>query len=269
MLAREAATAQATSSTRAMPSLPELQRAVRRSRARPRRRARATRASPSTATRCARTIATRSAPRTASCASSSATPFFDAAVDAFVDRASVDRRRPQRVRRRVRAISRDVSACRAIAVPAGRRAARVGDRRGASRGRRRRLAERTLAALAAIPGDDVARQRFALDPSCRLLRSPFPVLRIWQVHQDGDGRVRRSNSAAGDDYLLVRREGGRGRRSSGWRPATSRGSRRSPAGADLAAGARRRVRGRRDVRSRHRAAHVHRQRHADGTSSPA
>lgn len=70
-------------------------------------------------------------------------------------------------------------------------------------------AQRMLAALAAIPADAVALQRFALDPSCRLLRSAFPVLRIWQAHQDGlahDGRV---EFGAGEDFLLVRREGGR------------------------------------------------------------
>jgi hypothetical protein len=69
--------------------------------------------------------------------------------------------------------------------------------------------QRMLATLAAIPGAEVALQRFALDPSCRLLRSTFPVLRIWQAHQDGtvhDGRV---EFGSGEDYLLVRREGGR------------------------------------------------------------
>ena len=67
--------------------------------------------------------------------------------------------------------------------------------------------QRTLAVLAAIPADEVALQRFALDPSCRLLRSAFPVLRIWQSHQDGsvhDGKVRFGD---GDDFLLVRRDG--------------------------------------------------------------
>lgn len=67
--------------------------------------------------------------------------------------------------------------------------------------------QRTLAVLAAIPTDEVALQRFAFDPSCRLLRSAFPVLRIWQSHQDGsvhDGKVRFGD---GDDSLLVRRDG--------------------------------------------------------------
>lgn len=67
--------------------------------------------------------------------------------------------------------------------------------------------ESTLAALAAVPGHEVARQRFVLDPSCRLLHSPHPIFRIWQVHQAayaGDGSV---DWGSGADYLLIRREG--------------------------------------------------------------
>lgn len=66
-------------------------------------------------------------------------------------------------------------------------------------------AERTLAALAAIPGADVARQRFTLDPSCRFLQSPFPVLRLWRDHQP---EASPATTATGDDCLLVRREAG-------------------------------------------------------------
>ena len=62
-----------------------------------------------------------------------------------------------------------------------------------------------LDALARVPADTVTHQRFALDPSCRLVSSPFPVMRIWQVHQtDGDRSV---DLDAGADHLLVRREG--------------------------------------------------------------
>ena len=65
--------------------------------------------------------------------------------------------------------------------------------------------EALLAALAQVPGDAIARQRFALDPSCRFVQSAFPVMRIWQVHQDdGDRSV---DLDAGPDHLLVRREG--------------------------------------------------------------
>lgn len=65
-----------------------------------------------------------------------------------------------------------------------------------------------LAALAAVPAGNVAAQRFALDPSCRLLATEHPVFRIWQVHQpgfDGDATVQ---FGTGTDRLLVRRENG-------------------------------------------------------------
>jgi len=70
-------------------------------------------------------------------------------------------------------------------------------------------AQGILAALAAIPADKVAQQRFALDPACRLLRSAFPVLRIWQAHQDGSAHDGQVEFGAGEDFLLVRREAGR------------------------------------------------------------
>jgi hypothetical protein len=65
-----------------------------------------------------------------------------------------------------------------------------------------------LAELAAIPGNEVALQRFALDPSCRFVASDYPVLRIWQLNQPGiggDGKVEFDVRA---DRLLVRREAG-------------------------------------------------------------
>jgi hypothetical protein len=40
-------------------------------------------------------------------------------------------------------------------------------------------------ALAAIPGARYPELRFALHPSCRLLASPWPVQRIWEVNQPG------------------------------------------------------------------------------------
>ena len=67
-------------------------------------------------------------------------------------------------------------------------------------------AQRLLGALAAIPADEIALQRFALDPSCRLLRSAFPVLRIWQAHQDTSADEGRVEFGAGEDLLLIRRE---------------------------------------------------------------
>lgn len=64
--------------------------------------------------------------------------------------------------------------------------------------------ETTLATLAPLTPDELIEQRFALDPSCRLVHSRFPLLRIWQAHQgDGDFDI----DFAGDaDHLLVRRE---------------------------------------------------------------
>ena len=70
-------------------------------------------------------------------------------------------------------------------------------------------AQHLLAALAAIAADAVALQRFRLDPSCRLLRSEFPVLRIWQAHQDGSPPGGPVEFGAAEDLLLVRRETGR------------------------------------------------------------
>ena len=65
--------------------------------------------------------------------------------------------------------------------------------------------EEVLAALGRLPGDAVTRQKFVLDPSCRLVRSRFPVMRIWQVHQShGDRSV---DLDAGADHVVVRREG--------------------------------------------------------------
>jgi hypothetical protein len=67
------------------------------------------------------------------------------------------------------------------------------------------MAEAMLAELARMPADDMTRQRFVLDPSCRLVSSPFPVMRIWQVHQTAGER--RVDLDAGPDHLVVRREG--------------------------------------------------------------
>lgn len=66
--------------------------------------------------------------------------------------------------------------------------------------------ERTLAGLAGIPGNAVAALRFVLDPSCRLLCSVYPILRIWQVHQEmhaGDAHV---PFDTGTDFVLVMRD---------------------------------------------------------------
>jgi hypothetical protein len=61
-----------------------------------------------------------------------------------------------------------------------------------------------VAALAAVPAHIVAAQGFTLGPSCRLLFSRHPVMRIWQAHHDESVSV---DFDAGLDYLLVRRQG--------------------------------------------------------------
>ena len=66
--------------------------------------------------------------------------------------------------------------------------------------------EAVLAALAAVPPAELTSLRLRLDPSCRLVASAFPILRLWQVNQpdhEGDDRV---DLDAGADRLLVRRE---------------------------------------------------------------
>jgi len=63
------------------------------------------------------------------------------------------------------------------------------------------------AALATIAPERLPRVALQLDPSCRLIASDFPVLRIWRVNQSdyrGDLRV---DPDEGGDRLLVRREG--------------------------------------------------------------
>jgi hypothetical protein len=64
-----------------------------------------------------------------------------------------------------------------------------------------------VAALAAVAPDALADLRFSLHPAARLIASPFPILRIWQVNQpehEGDDRVELGEGA---DTLLVTRGG--------------------------------------------------------------
>jgi len=67
-----------------------------------------------------------------------------------------------------------------------------------------------LASLAHLDAERVARSRVLLHPSCRLLRSRYPVLQVWKMHQPGySGGDRVDLDGAHGDRLLVRREGGR------------------------------------------------------------
>jgi hypothetical protein len=68
--------------------------------------------------------------------------------------------------------------------------------------------EAILDALATIPAQRITALGFALDPSCRLLASPYPVLRIWQVHQPGFAGDMAVAFDAATDHLLARREAG-------------------------------------------------------------
>jgi len=62
-----------------------------------------------------------------------------------------------------------------------------------------------LAALAAVAPEALVELRFNLHPAARLIASPFPILRIWQVNQpdyEGDAGV---DLGEGADTLLVTR----------------------------------------------------------------
>ena len=62
-----------------------------------------------------------------------------------------------------------------------------------------------LDALAAVPAQSFESLRFALNPSAYFLASPYPVLRIWQVNQDGFEGDDTVDLGAGGDSLLVLR----------------------------------------------------------------
>jgi hypothetical protein len=54
-----------------------------------------------------------------------------------------------------------------------------------------------------VPPQLHAMLRFALRPSCRLVRSQFPVLRIWQVNQPESAADETIELDSGPDFLLV------------------------------------------------------------------
>ena len=69
-----------------------------------------------------------------------------------------------------------------------------------------RASAAVLASLADIRADQLPALRVRTDPSCRLIASSFPLLRIWQVNQPdyhGDLRV---DLASSSDCLRIRRE---------------------------------------------------------------
>ena len=64
-----------------------------------------------------------------------------------------------------------------------------------------------LAALSVSAPDRLPSLRLRLDPSCRLIASDFPILRIWQVNQPGHDDDSDVAFDEGGDTLLVRRNG--------------------------------------------------------------
>jgi hypothetical protein len=64
-----------------------------------------------------------------------------------------------------------------------------------------------LARLAEVPAEDYAALRFTVHPALRLLDSPFPVLRVWQVNQPDYAGEMAVDWDQGPAWLRVRREG--------------------------------------------------------------
>lgn len=63
-----------------------------------------------------------------------------------------------------------------------------------------------LAAFAIVPPDRLAALRLRVDPTCRFVDSPYPILRIWQVNQPAHDGPRRIALDEGADAVLVRRD---------------------------------------------------------------
>lgn len=60
-----------------------------------------------------------------------------------------------------------------------------------------------LTALAAVSQEELAGLRFALHPASRIVDSPYPILRIWQVNQPDFSADQSVHLGAGGDALLV------------------------------------------------------------------
>ncbi len=68
-----------------------------------------------------------------------------------------------------------------------------------------------LESLAAIPAANHEQIKFALHPASRLLQSPYPILRIWEVNQNefdasDEGKATIDLDAGGVTLLVLRRE---------------------------------------------------------------
>jgi hypothetical protein len=64
-----------------------------------------------------------------------------------------------------------------------------------------------LARLAAVPAERHGALRFQLHPAVRLLRSPYPLLRLWTTNQPGYEGDMHVDWASPEEFLVVSREG--------------------------------------------------------------
>ena len=63
-----------------------------------------------------------------------------------------------------------------------------------------------LSRLQSVAAEDYPRLRFVLNPAARLLRSDYPIRRIWQVNlPDYQGDQRVDLAEGGEDLLVMRR----------------------------------------------------------------
>jgi hypothetical protein len=65
--------------------------------------------------------------------------------------------------------------------------------------------EHLVRSLAGVPTEELGRQRFVLDPSCRFAWSSYPLFKIWRVHQadhEGDMAI---DLEQGASHVVVRR----------------------------------------------------------------
>ena len=62
-----------------------------------------------------------------------------------------------------------------------------------------------LVRLGQVDPEEYPHLVFVLHPACRLLRSPYPVHRIWQVNQPGAGDDNRVDLGEGRAHLLIAR----------------------------------------------------------------
>lgn len=65
------------------------------------------------------------------------------------------------------------------------------------------------AALNAIPSERFGETRLTLHPSCGLLRSPYDVARLWEIHQPDYAGEREVEELCVHTFILVNRPGNR------------------------------------------------------------